>query len=146
MNPEERIAPIYTPPLKEVRMPDPAIYAAIGHDGIQRMLRDLYRLLAKSPISGMFPAGEDELMAAADKSALFWTTMIGGPPLYQQKFGHPRMRQRHFPFHIDYEAREHWLACWYAVLENAETYGFPKEHLQSFRNYIDDFSEWMVNS
>jgi hemoglobin len=83
---------------------------------------------------------------ASRKSALFFVTILGGPPLYAQKFGSPRMRARHIPFEIDERARQTWLACFERTLEGADVkYNFPLEHLQSFKDFLQSFSAWMVN-
>ena len=85
-------------------------------------------------------------MAAAAKNALFFVGVCGGPPLYAQRIGPPRMRARHLPFAIDAHARRVWLDCWDAVLKGCgANYGFPEEHLPGFRAFLDGFSAWMVN-
>lgn len=111
------------------------------------MLRAVYRNIGKSPIADMFPQGEVALMAAAEKSALFWVTICGGPPLYAETYGPPMMRKRHFNFHINASGREQWLACWEPVLQAAPAqFGFPAEHLQGFKTWLEGFSGWMVNA
>ena len=56
----------------------------------------------------LFPPDMEE---ASRKSAAFFVTILGGPPLYFQKYGSPRMRARHLPFEIDERARQIWLEC-----------------------------------
>ena len=127
--------------------PHPAIFAALGVDGITALVRAVYRNIGQSPIASMFPQGEAALMAAADKSALFWVTICGGPPLYAETYGPPMMRKRHFGFAITAEARTQWLACWDPVLETApEQFGFPSEHLAGFKAWMEGFAGWMVNT
>lgn len=124
--------------------PDPAIYATMGEEGIFAMLRDFYQELGRSAIRAMFPRN---LEKAADKSAAFFVGLLGGPPLYHQRYGNPMMRARHMPFAIDEPARQEWLACFDRVLAHAPTrYGFPVEHLPGFRAFLDGFSGWMVNT
>lgn len=126
--------------------PDPAIYRVMGEDGITRMLQAVYRVLGRSPIAELFPKGPEALDAAGAKSALFFVTICGGPPLYERRYGPPMMRARHMSFPIDEAARGHWLAAWDEVLEKApESFGFPAEHLENFRIYLQTFSTWMVN-
>ena len=56
------------------------------------------------------------------------------------------MRARHIPFPIDEQARQTWLECFHRVLEGAETkYAFPPQHLDGFKEFLRDFSAWMVN-
>lgn len=137
---------IYTPPGGPGRVtpPDPSIYAAMGEEGIFAMLRDFYQELGRSAIRDMFPRN---LEKAADKSAMFFVSLLGGPPLYQERYGNPMMRARHMPFFIDEPARQEWMACFDRVLAHApERYHFPAEHLPGFRAFLDGFSKWMVNT
>lgn len=137
---------IYVPPggPPRVNPPDPAIYAAMGADNIYAMLADFYRELGHSPIAAMFP---HDLEAASQKSAAFFVGLLGGPPLYHQRYGNPMMRARHMPFPIDERARQVWLACFARVLEEAPArYNFPPEHIMDFWAFLEGFSSWMVNT
>ena len=123
--------------------PNPAIYRAMGEANIFRMMSDFYKELEKSELRPLFPADMEE---ASKKSAAFFITILGGPPLYMQKYGPPRMRARHIPFEIDEPARQIWLACFERVLEEADMkYQFPMEHMKGFKDFLQSFSAWMVN-
>lgn len=124
--------------------PSPLIYGKMGEDNIYKMLEDFYLLLSKSAVREMFPS---DMKEASKKSAAFFVFILGGPPLYQQQFGPPRMRQRHLAFAIDESARQVWLDCFKEVLIDAEKkYCFPPEHLEEFVRFLDRFSGWMVNT
>lgn len=128
-------------------MPDPRIFTSMGAEGITAMVEEVYLNLWTSPIRGMFATHKDEVLASARKSALFWITVCGGPPLYEEKYGPPRMRMRHQAFSIDESARLHWLNAWYPVLAHAtDNYGMPPDCLEGFRAYLEGFSRWMVNT
>jgi hemoglobin len=115
----------------------------MGEANIFKMLSDFYKELEKSEIRLLFPANME---AASQKSAAFFVTILGGPPLYAQKYGPPRMRARHLPFVIDEQARQVWLRCFDSVLEGADVkYQFPMQHLQGFKDFLKSFSAWMVN-
>ena len=136
---------IYTPPGGPPQGPGPnsAIYRSMGEANIFKMMSDFYRELEKSEVRPLFPADMEE---ASKKSAAFFVTLLGGPPLYMQKYGPPRMRARHIPFEIDDRARRIWLECFDKVLEGADSkYQFPMEHMQSFKDFLKSFSAWMVN-
>jgi hemoglobin len=138
--------PIYVPPGGPPRVapPNPEIYAAMGEEMIFAMLRDFYRELERSSIRHLFPKN---MMKAADKSAAFFVGLLGGPPLYQQRYGNPMMRARHMPFVIDEAARQEWLRAFALVLEEAPTrYNFPAQHLPGFWAFLEGFSSWMVNT
>ena len=115
----------------------------MGEENIFKMLSDFYQELGRSTIRSLFP---DDLEEASKKSAAFFVTILGGPPLYYEKYGPPMMRKRHLPFKIDEEARLTWLACFEKVLDNGEKYHFPPQHRERFWNFLDKFSTWMVNS
>jgi hemoglobin len=140
---------IYVPPGGPPRVapPNPEIYTAMGEENIFAMLHDFYGELAHSSIHHLFPSDPVELEAAADKSAAFFVGLLGGPPLYHQRYGNPMMRARHMPFLIDEAARQEWLRCFTLVLESAPTrYNFPPQHLLGFWAFLDGFSSWMVNT
>jgi hemoglobin len=116
----------------------------MGSENIVQMLEDFYLELEKSEIRDMFPP---DMQSASRKSAAFFIGLCGGPPLYHQLYGHPRLRRRHMPFAIDNNAKDVWLDCFKKILKDApEKYSFPKEHLAGFINFIEGFAPWMVNS
>ena len=116
----------------------------MGEENIVRMLEDFYRELEQSPLRPLFP---DDMVAASRKSAAFFVGLLGGPPLYHQRYGNPMMRARHLRFVITPHARRQWLACFERVLVVApQRHGFPVQHLPGFRAFLEDFSLWMVNT
>ncbi len=126
----------------EVTMPSNEIYSYMGENQIYALIHDFYQELHNSPIKEMF---RDDPRVAAQRSAWFFIQIFGGPPLYQQKRGEPRMRSRHLPFQITEAHRQMWINCFFKILENATTkYNFPEEHLPQFKNYLENFSHWMV--
>ena len=136
---------MFVPPVNpgEIVSPNRAIYAVMGEENIVRMIQDFYAELEKSSIRDLFPA---DLALSAEKSAAFFVGLLGGPPLYQQRYGNPMMRARHMPFPINRAARDEWLACFERVLEHAPArYDFPAEHLEGFRAFLKGFSLWMMN-
>ncbi len=58
-----------------------------------------------------------DLSAAHDKLFKFLSGWLGGPDLFIQEYGHPRLRQRHFPFAIDSVARDQWMLCMNKALD-----------------------------
>ena len=127
----------------QVDPPSPEIFEAMGADNIVQMLEDFYLELQQSQISSMFP---EDMVTASRKSAAFFIGLCGGPPLYHQMFGPPRLRARHMPFRIDEEAQVVWLDCFKKVLEEGPSrYDFPEEHLPGFINFLEKFSPWMIN-
>ncbi len=139
---------IFTPPGGPPRVPPPdtRIFKSMGQENIFRMLFVFYQHLADSEISWMFASEPNELKIASEKSACFFTQLLGGPPLFNERHGPPMLRRRHFPFAINDKARQVWVHCFRMTLENAvEDFSFPTEHLDGFIEFLEKFSEWMVN-
>jgi hemoglobin len=137
---------IYVPPGGPPQGPGPSreIYGLMGEENIFRMMEEFYRELEASSIRHLFP---DDMVEASKKSACFFVGLLGGPPLYHQRYGQPMMRARHLRFPIDEQARQVWLACFERVLAHAgERYAFPPQHLEGFRRFLHEFSAWMVNT
>jgi hemoglobin len=123
--------------------PSKEIFARMGQNNVFKMCRDFYEELEKTPLRPMFPADMGE---ASKKIAAFLTGVLGGPQLYLQQHGPPRMRARHLPFPIDDAARDHWLGAFKKTLVDADKkYNFPPEHLPRFLRFLEEFSAWMVN-
>ncbi len=136
---------MFTPSVnpQQIVSPSREIFAAMGQDNITRMIEDFYSELEISAIREMFPR---DMRASSKKSAAFFVGLLGGPPLYHQRYGNPMMRARHLPFPINQVARDEWLACFERVLEHAtERYNFPAEYLEGFRKFLNGFSLWMMN-
>jgi len=88
-------------------------YALLGGEGVVRWLVDrFYDIMDSEPAASalreMHPA---DLSGSRQKLFMFLSGWLGGPPLFQQTFGHPRLRMRHMPFAIDEAARDAWMLC-----------------------------------
>jgi hemoglobin len=83
-----------------------------GEAGVRRLVDRFYDLMAERDeardIRLMHPA---DLTGSRDKLWMFLCGFFGGPPLYVQRHGHPRLRARHLPFAIGAVERDQWLAC-----------------------------------
>jgi hemoglobin len=51
------------------------------------------------------------LSSSEEKLFMFLSGWLGGPQLYIEKFGHPRLRGRHMPFAIGTAERDQWMLC-----------------------------------
>ena len=56
----------------------------------------------------LYPEGSDTV-GARRRLSLFLMQYFGGPDMYMQERGHPRLRMRHFPYAIAEKERDHWL-------------------------------------
>jgi len=75
---------------------------------VQRFYHHMHELPDSQVIRQMHPA---DLSTSEDKLFMFLSGWMGGPSLYIEKFGHPRLRMRHHNFAIDESARDQWMLC-----------------------------------
>src|SRR5690606_17070227 len=84
------------------------VYEVIGEEGFARLVRGFYAQVPGDPILGpMYP--QDDLDGAEERLRDFLIGRFGGPPRYIEQRGHPRLRMRHVPFHINTAARNRWV-------------------------------------
>lgn len=89
--------------------PEGSLYDRIGPENLHRLVTRFYTHVARHPdLIPIFPA---DLTLTAQKQEAFLTGFLGGPPLYHQQYGHPRLRARHLPFQITPVRAQAWLAC-----------------------------------
>ncbi|MEK6747762.1 MAG: group II truncated hemoglobin [Pseudomonadota bacterium] len=89
-----------------------------GEPGLKRLVKRFYELMDSLPeaqvIRRLHPA---DISGSEHKLFLFLSGWFGGPPLYIQQIGHPRLRARHLPFSIGAAERDAWMLCMTKALE-----------------------------
>jgi len=126
-----------------VTKPYPEFLKLLTEEGIRKMVSDHYDLLFKSDIRHLFPPTAEALNKAKQNSSDFFIQICGGPSYYHENRGKPMLVKRHAAGKINSEARFVWLRCYIEVLSKLD---LPENVLQSFWNYLNVFSTWMVNS
>ena len=69
-------------------------------------------------LAPLYPEYPD-LAPAARRLSLFLAQYWGGPHTYLEERGHPRLRMRHFAFHIGPLERDRWLLHMTSAVESA---------------------------
>lgn len=97
----------------------PSLYEEIGGESVLKALVDrFYREMDENPqmveIRQMHP---DDLQISNEKLFMFLSGWTGGPNLYWEKYGHPRLRARHMPFPIGDREALQWLLCMDVALQ-----------------------------
>ena len=95
-------------------------YEKIGGEAAVAKLCDrFYELMDTVPqfkeLRAMHP---ESLQGSRDKLYMFLSGWFGGPDLFVEKFGHPRLRARHMPFAIGTLERDQWVACMVLAMED----------------------------
>jgi hemoglobin len=130
-----------------VTKPHPGFFFEVGEERFRKLVDDHYEMIRTSDISFLFPINdEDDFSAAKKHAADFLIQICGGPAYFAESRGEPRMVGRHAPFRIDEHARKRWLEFYAVLLPALEAEGINPEYIQSFWDYLDVFSLWMVNT
>ena len=119
-------------------------YETLGGEPAVRGLVDrFYDLMDLEPaFSGIRVLHPTDLGGSRDKLFWFLSGWLGGPDLYQSRFGHPRLRARHLPYAIGIAERDQWLQCMQqAMAEQAVDPGMAQRLAESFFGTAD----WMRN-
>jgi len=89
-----------------------------GEQALRQLVDRFYDLMDSRPeVVGIRVMHPDDLSTSRDKLFKFLSGWLGGPPLYEEEYGHPRLRARHLPFKIGVEERDAWLLCMEQALE-----------------------------
>ena len=68
----------------------------------------------------------ERLDGSRDKLYMFLSGWLGGPALYVERHGHPRLRARHLPFPIATAERDQWLACMHQAMRDFDVARRPR--------------------
>lgn len=96
------------------------LYEAIGGEPVVRALTTrFYELMDTLPEAARCRAVHPaSLEGSREKLYEYLTGYLGGPPLYTEKRGHPRLRSRHFDAAIGPAERDEWLLCFRRAMED----------------------------
>jgi hemoglobin len=96
-----------------------SLYEALGgEEPIRRIVDGFYDFMETLPeAKEVLELHPKNLASSRDKFYWFLVGWMGGPDLFVQRFGHPRLRARHLPFRIDTAARNQWMLCMEKTLE-----------------------------
>ncbi|MEX0151419.1 MULTISPECIES: globin [Microbacterium] len=113
-----------------------------GMDTFRRLVDAFYRGVAEDEVlKPMYP--EEDLGPAAERLTLFLAQYWGGPTTYGETRGHPRLRMRHMPFHVDPDARDRWLAHMRAAVDEI---ALPPVLEATLWDYLERAAFAMVNT
>ena len=83
-----------------------------GETGLRRLVKRFYELMDTLPEAyGIRKLHQPDLSSAEEKLFMYLCGWLGGPQLYVEKYGHPRLRARHLPFAIASDEAAQWMLC-----------------------------------
>lgn len=113
-----------------------------GRATFERLVRSFYAGVATDELlRPMYP--EEDLEGAIQRLTGFLEQYWGGPGTYSEQRGHPRLRMRHQPFHINPAARDRWLLHMRAAVDSLE---LPPLQENMLWDYLERAAHAMVNT
>ncbi len=96
------------------------MYELIGGEPVVRKIcQRFYEIMETMPeVKGIRDMHPENLRGSEEKLFMFLSGWLGGPNLFQERFGHPRLRMRHFPFAIGKSERDQWMLCMVHAFED----------------------------
>lgn len=120
-----------------------SLYETVGGEPFfERLVDRFYEGVANDEVLlRLYPEPED-LSGARKRLTLFLIQYWGGPTTYSDERGHPRLRQRHFPFAIGERERDHWLVHMGKAIDEVS----PNEEIRSqLIEYVTNAATHLVN-
>jgi hemoglobin len=119
-------------------------YELLGGDVTIRAVVDrFYDLMDLEPnfalLRSLHPTSLD---GSRDKLFWFLCGWLGGSSLYEDRFGHPRLRARHMPYSIGIAERDQWMAC---MVQAMNEQALPSEWIERLTASFHNTADWMRN-
>lgn len=114
-----------------------------GEEGIRTLVERFYDIMDVDTDLAELRATHGASLDQA-RQKLFWYLCgyFGGPQLYIERFGHPRLRARHLPFSIGIRERDQWLVCMGRAMQDC---GYSHERVEQLLNIFFGIADWMRN-
>lgn len=121
------------------------LYNIIGGESRVRELVDrFYDLMELEPeFAGIRAMHPTPLDSSRDKLFMFLSGWMGGPDLFVERYGHPRLRARHLPFAIASSERDQWLRAMAWAMEDI---GIEENLRLRLMESFFQTADWMRNT
>lgn len=114
-----------------------------GTEKIRALVEAFYDIMDIDPkaasIRALHPV---DLTASREKLFMFLTGWTGGPQLYIERYGHPRLRARHMPFVIGETERDQWMYC---MIQAMQTLKIDENLMQKLAEQLYGVADFMRN-
>ena len=110
-----------------------------GAEKVRALVQRFYQLMDATPeVQDLRKMHAASLKGSEEKLFMFLSGWMNGPQLFVEKFGHPKLRQRHMPFAIGDKERDQWMKCMTQALQDVvEDEALRKELLAAIGKVAD---------
>jgi len=114
-----------------------------GTETIRQLVETFYDIMDSDPkAAGLRAIHQPDLTEAREKLFMFLTGWTGGPQLYIERYGHPRLRARHLPFSIGESERDQWMYC---MIKAMHALQFDESLMKHIANQLYGVADFMRN-
>lgn len=112
--------------IEEVGSDKSTFYELLGGDktgieNIRLLVETFYDIMDSDvKVKKLRSIHQPDLTEAREKLFMFLTGWTGGPQLYIERYGHPRLRARHMPFSIGETERDQWMYCMISAMHKID--------------------------
>lgn len=114
-----------------------------GEQGVQSLVDRFYFFMDTLPEArDIRVIHQKNLNSARGKLFKFLSGWLGGPDLFVEAYGHPRLRMRHLPFEIGARERDQWMYCMNKALNEL---AIDPEFRHDLSRVLQDLATHMIN-
>jgi hemoglobin len=114
-----------------------------GIEKIRNLVETFYDIMESDPKASPIRAYHaKDLTEAREKLFMFLTGWAGGPQLYIERYGHPRLRARHLPFLIGESERDQWMYC---MIKAMQTLNLEEVLMRKLAEQLYGVADFMRN-
>ena len=123
-------------------------YALLGGEQggtlkVRQLVEAFYDVMDSDPkAKGIRAMHQADLTEAREKLFMFLTGWTGGPQLYIERYGHPRLRARHMPFSIWEPERDQWMYCMISAMHQLQ---LEEKLMQKLSEQLYGVADFMRN-
>lgn len=127
---------------QEVLQPTP--YDLIGGEqGVRKLANRFYDIMQNDDSAkDLLAIHPQPMLAIRQKFFEYLSGWLGGPALYETKYGHPRLRARHLPYSINSQMRDQWMHCMNLAMDDVIDH---PELKKSLRDAFYQLASHMIN-
>lgn len=122
-----------------------SLYSLIGEEqGTRKLANAFYdEMESNIHLQELLAIHPQPLDKIREKFFEFLSGWLGGPSLFEQKYGHPQLRARHMPFKVTAKQRDLWMLCMNNAMDKTIA---DKQVKQLLRQAFSQLAAHMVNS
>lgn len=114
-----------------------------GEQGIRKLANAFYdEMETNTHLKELLEIHKQPLDQVREKFFKYLSGWLGGPPLYEQEYGHPRLRARHLHVAVTQKQASLWMLCMNNAVDKCVEHPALKQHLQQV---FSQLAQHMIN-